>query len=109
MLKAYISRWKEREKPEQHKIDYWFTSQPENAASWATREEAENNCVIFDHHQIVIPSAEGGPHVCSGFKVEGRAPGEFVVYCVAPFVLLASGEATTVSQSQTPRPRSSSE
>jgi hypothetical protein len=96
MLKGYISRWKEREKPEERgKIDYWFTSRAAIAARWETREQAESNCVIFDHHHIVIPSAEGGTHVCGGFIVEERAPKEFVVFCVAPFILLASGESTS--------------
>jgi hypothetical protein len=43
MSKGYITRWKLREKPEdeQGKVDYWFDSHAENAASWDTKEEAE--------------------------------------------------------------------
>jgi len=93
MLKAYISRWKARERPEEHILDYWFDSHPENAAFWKTKEEADSDCVIFDYHRIVIPSAEGGSHICSGFKAEQRAPNEFVVFCVAPFIVGASGRA----------------
>jgi hypothetical protein len=84
MLKDYIARWKAREKPEAQIIDYWFDSHPENAACWETREEAESDCVIFDRQRIAIPSAEGGIHICSGFKVEQRAPKEFVVFCTIP-------------------------
>jgi hypothetical protein len=93
MLKGYINRWKEREKPEERQIvDYWFTSNAMKAACWETESEAENNCVIFDCHRIVIPSSKGGTHVCKDFKVEQRAPNEFVVFCVAPFILEVSGQ-----------------
>jgi hypothetical protein len=99
MLKGYITGWKEREKPEEHHIvDLGFDHRPEKAACWPTREQAENDCAIFDHWQIVIPSADGGTHICKGFKVEKRAPGEFVVFCEAPFILKASGESTASSQ-----------
>lgn len=94
MLKGYISHWKEREKPEQNRIDYWFTSRPEHAAHWKTREEAQSDSVIFSSHGIQIPSSEGGTYICHDFQVEERAPGEYVVFCVAPFILLASGEST---------------
>jgi len=96
MLKGYINRWEERKKPEQHKVDYWFSSRIEGAATWPTKEEAESNCVIFNYHRIVIPSSHGGTHVCDGFKVEQRVPGEFVAYCMAPFILkeTTNGEST---------------
>lgn len=84
MLKSYIARWKAREKPEAQIIDYWFDSNPENAACWETKEEAEGDCVIFDRQRIAIPSAEGGTHICRGFKVEQRAPKQFVVFCTIP-------------------------
>lgn len=94
MPTAYINRWKERQQPhEQHIIDYWFTSDPAKAASWETKEEAESNCTIFDHHRIEVPLAEGGTHICGEFKAEQRAPGEFVVFCLGPFVVDASGRA----------------
>jgi len=100
MLKGYIVGWKVREKPEEHKIDYWFDHRAEKAAYWPTRQEAENDCAIFDYHCIVIPSAEGGTHVCNGFKVEERAPGEFVVFCLAPFIVrdTISGESAPISE-----------
>lgn len=30
MLKAYVSRGKIREKPEEHRIDYWFCSRAQD-------------------------------------------------------------------------------
>jgi len=91
MLKGYVSRWKPREKPEENVIDYWFDSRPEKGACWETRQDAENDCVIFNYHLIEIPSSKGGKHICKDFKVEQRAPNEFVVFCFAPFILEAGG------------------
>jgi len=100
MLKGYVNRWKKRDKPEEHVMDYWFCSRAENAAVWDTREGAENDCVLFNHHRIVIPSSEGGTYICRDFKVEERAPGEFVVFCMAPFVPKenSSGESSNREQ-----------
>lgn len=97
MLKGYINHWREREKPEQHRVDYWFSARIEQAATWPTKEEAESNCTIFNHHRIVIPSSQGGTHVCDDFKVDERAPGQFVVYCMAPFIVkeAATGESSS--------------
>ncbi len=96
MLKGYVSRWKSREKPDEHIMDYWFCSRAENAAHWGTREEAENDRVLFNRHRIVIPSSQGGTYTCHDFTVEERAPGEFVISCLAPFALKenASGESS---------------
>jgi hypothetical protein len=50
MLKGYVSRWKKREKPEDHITDYWFNEQIANAACWPTRLDAENWCTILNAH-----------------------------------------------------------
>ena|SRR6266446_2425574 len=92
MLKGYVSRWKAREKPEEHITDYWFDSDPQKAICWDTREEAESDCVIFDN-RIVIPTAEAGIHICSGFKAEERAPNEFVVFLYGPFIVGTNGQS----------------
>ena len=86
MHKAYVTRWKRREKPEEHIVDYWFDSRSENAMYWETREQADIDCGLLNHLQIVIPSSEGGTHICKDFKVEQRVSGEFVVFCEAPFI-----------------------
>jgi hypothetical protein len=104
MLKGYITGWKERETPEErHIVDVGFDHNPEKAACWKTRQEAANDCVIFDHWRVVIPSAEGGTHVCRDFRVEERAPAEFVVFCEGPFILRNRSESMTGGQS-TPNP-----
>jgi hypothetical protein len=86
MLKGYISRWERREAPESRIIDYWFTSNPDSAAHWETKEHAEADCQSFFNPGISIPSALGGTHTCRDFKAEERKPNEFVVFCEAPFI-----------------------
>jgi hypothetical protein len=39
-------------------MDYWFDSRPKNAAFWATKEAAENDCVIFNYPFIVGTSGQ---------------------------------------------------
>ena len=85
LLKGYISQWKTRKEPEANVIDYWFCSRPQNAAFWGTKQAAEDDCALFNLHHIVIDSSEGGRFICHDFKTEERAPGEFVIYCMAPF------------------------
>src|SRR5438270_13679980 len=96
ICRGYVSRWQlvtENGKPP--RTDYWFNSKIENAAHWPTRQDAENDCVLFNRG-ILIPSNEGGTHVCKGFKVEERTPVEYVVYCDAPFIIAESpaGQST---------------
>jgi hypothetical protein len=86
MAKAFINRWKQRDKPEDDITDFWFTSNPESAACWETKEHAESECTLFDLFSIKIPTAEGGTYVCRGFRTEGRKSGEFVIFCEGPFV-----------------------
>ena len=93
--KGYISRWKQREKPHELIMDYWFTSNPESAAYWETKEEADGDCGLFERNKIEIPSAEGGTYICKGFKSEELRPGRFVVFCEAPFIpQQTSGQST---------------
>lgn len=86
MLKGYVSREQRREKPDQHIVDYWFTSNPQSALYWETRGEAEAACYIYDRGGIMIPSAEGGKHHCTGFEVEELSKNKFAVFCLAPFI-----------------------
>jgi hypothetical protein len=86
MLKGYISRWERREEPQSHILDYWFTSNPNSAAYWESKEYAEADCRAFFNDIISIPSSLGGTHVCRDFKIEERKPNEFIVFCEAPFI-----------------------
>jgi hypothetical protein len=86
LIKGYVQGWRETEKPRPYFLDYWFDSRPDEAAVWKTKEEADIDCRLFDRHRIEIPASWGGNHICSGFKSEERKPGEFVVFCEAPFI-----------------------
>ncbi len=87
MLKAYVYRWRLSVSPEESdKIDHWFTSEPAKAATWFAREDAQNDCATFDRHRIEVVSEDGKKHVCSGFQIEEVESGEFVVFCLTPFV-----------------------
>lgn len=88
MLKGYICGWERSKDPKRpYHTDFWFGSDVKKAAYWLTRREAENDCVMFDNHRIVIASSEGGTHICGGFRVEELTPDRFVIFCEAPFIL----------------------
>ncbi len=94
MLKAYVQSWELLKEPEGNKIDYWFCSRPEDAAAWESQQEANNDCVLFDRHHIVVSSSQGGTFICRDFRTEERAPGEFVVYCTGPFIVKESSSGS---------------
>lgn len=86
-LKAYVQRWEEQDSPYGRHLEYFFTASPENAATWPAKDEADIDCKwVFERSNIRILSARGGYHTCTNFKSEERRPGEFVVYCEAPFI-----------------------
>lgn len=95
MRKGYLARWKRREKPEDHVTDYWFAFSPEKAATWETRQDAENDCTIFDRFGIDILSVDGGTYLCRRFIVEELGPQSFTVCCEAPFRSVSSAEDST--------------
>jgi hypothetical protein len=86
-LKAYVRCWEEQDSPYGRHLEYFFNASPESAATWPSKDEADIDCKgFFEREKIRILSAWGGYHICSGFKSEERRPGEFVVYCEAPFI-----------------------
>lgn len=68
------------------RTDVDFTRYKEKAGYWDTEQDAQSACTILDNTRITIMTAEGKPHVCQGFQFEERAPGEYVLFCEAPFV-----------------------
>jgi hypothetical protein len=68
------------------RYDVWFTDK-EHAMYWETQEEAEAAAKFFDARKIEIELPNGGKHLCTDFQFEERTPGEFVVFCEAPFTL----------------------
>jgi hypothetical protein len=90
MRKGYVTNhWTVKNQPA--RMDFSFDSHANNAMVWETKEEAKTACTVFNNYKVRIPSAEGGFHTCFGFKSEARRPGEFVVFCEAPFVLKQAG------------------
>jgi hypothetical protein len=89
MFKLYIQSFLTHKEPEKG-VEYWFCSDAAKAHSWATKQLAQ----IDGGHigTITIHSSQGTPYVCSDFKIEQRAPNEFVIFYEVPFLPVA--EAT---------------
>jgi hypothetical protein len=85
-MRGYVSRQEFRQNDSRKTLDVWFTSNPEAAWNWGTREEAQAACKYYEDLEVTINSALGGTHICSGFKSQARKPGEFIVFCDAPFI-----------------------
>jgi hypothetical protein len=68
-------------------VEVNFTLNPEHAASWTTREQAQHTCRVFDSYNIRVSWAEDGGYVCKDFQVEERSPQQFVIFCEGPFTL----------------------
>lgn len=82
-MKTYIKRWELGSEP--HKITYWFTTNPEAAAFWATEEHAEQDCCLMMRHQIQVRSHQNQIHVCRELRPERREDGKFVIARDLPF------------------------
>jgi hypothetical protein len=89
MLKAYVRRsWYPKESEAlRHHLQVAFTSKPEGANWYDTRQEAESDCANIFNRGIVIDSSEGGKQTLRNFRVEERKPGEFVIFCEGPFIM----------------------
>lgn len=96
MPKAYVVRYKSREKLEVGTVDVDFAACPYD---WESRQAAENVCKDLESLcciKIEIPSANGRTHVCKGFRVEEWESGRFAVFCEIPFTFgKTRGESTT--------------
>lgn len=80
---AYVD---DQRMPFGRRYDVWFTDK-EHAMHWETKEEAEAAAKLFDTRRIEIDVPGSGKHLCTCFRFEERALGEFVVFCDAPFTL----------------------
>jgi hypothetical protein len=85
MSKGYISNFKKCETEGKWFEDISFDSDPERAWNWATREGAEIDCMDLNRG-VEIPSSKGGFFMLSGFKIEERPRGEFLIFCEGPFI-----------------------
>ena len=84
MKKAFVSNWKPRNAPNNHGVDVWFTSNPDSALHWPTKQEAHVVCFIFGRFRITLLSATGTEHDCRDFKIQKLNPRRFVVFCELP-------------------------
>jgi hypothetical protein len=66
------------------RYDVWFADK-EHAMHWDTIEEAKSAVKFFEGKRIEISLSDGGKRVCTGFEIEERKPGEFVIFCDTPF------------------------
>jgi len=87
MTKGYLTKWTRPKKPgEEHKSDFMFDHDPENALHWPTKEDAAVECRFLNGMRgVEITSPEGAKRHCPNFEVEERTPDRFVVFCMLPW------------------------
>ena len=88
MTKAYLSKWVPRKNQGvENRSDFTFDQDPEKAAQWQTKEEADIDCLFFNGMNVKIDSPDGiQHHFCRDFAVEERSPDKFVVFCMLPWL-----------------------
>lgn len=88
-MKGYVSGISIRKGADEFSkfIDVDFTSKRESAVSWHTKQEAEHEAGMLEYHDIAITNEVGRRYICKGYKVEERAPGEYIISLDAPFRL----------------------
>lgn len=67
----------------------YFTAKKAEAWSWSSEQDAAIEAAMLENLGIHIKTAHGKDHVCTDYKVEERAPGEFILSLVGPFALAA--------------------
>jgi hypothetical protein len=91
-MRAYVRKEEyvsDEKKEFGRRYDVWFGSK-ESAMHWESMEEAQAAVNFFERKKIEIDLPSGGRHVCTGFQVEERKPGELVIFCDGPFTLQKS-------------------
>jgi hypothetical protein len=86
-MKGYVGKISTRKGPDEFSkfLDVDFTSKRESACYWQTKQEAENEAGMLEYHDIAITNEAGQRYICKGYKVEERAPGEYIISLDAPF------------------------
>ena len=86
MSKVYVGQWKARVEPpeERHKVDVWFCSRAESAATFDTKESAQYDRALLQSFNVTIDVPNGLKQHCEGFAVEQWSD-QFVIFCEAPF------------------------
>jgi hypothetical protein len=94
-VRGYIRKYqgiKDEKAPLGWRTDFWFAVK-ESAMFWETLKDAEIARDLFERQGIKIDLPGGGKHVCVGFEIEERKPGEYVIFCDAPFTPTPRKEA----------------
>jgi hypothetical protein len=81
MPKAYVVRYKSRERLEGGTVDVDFATSPHD---WETRQAAENVCRDLESLCCIKIEINGRTHVCKDFRVEEWESGRFAVFCEIP-------------------------
>src|SRR4051794_15059626 len=86
-MKGYVRRISTRKGTDKFSkfLDVDFTNKREAACYWQTKQEAENEAGMLEYHDIAITNEAGQRYICKGYKVEERAPGEYIISLDAPF------------------------
>ncbi|HET6844716.1 MAG TPA: hypothetical protein VFK06_23985 [Candidatus Angelobacter sp.] len=86
-MKGYVSNISTRKGQDEFTkfLDVAFTRKRESACSWQTKQEAEIEARMLEYHDIAITNEVGQRYICKGYKVEQRAPGEYIISLDAPF------------------------
>ena len=64
-----------------------FTASSKEARYYETEHEAASDCEMIFRKGIQVESSDGKTHLLTDFQVEEIRPGEFVIFCEAPFDL----------------------
>jgi hypothetical protein len=104
VYKLYIHHSEYSERPEDpNSRDYWFRSDAVGARYWPTENAARDAGALFDQTRPTIKSPDGRPYVCSDFKIEERAPNEFVIFYEVPFLPVVIDVVENKTRSGWPR------
>jgi len=94
MLKAYVNHLTTlRDRHGDPHAEVQFTFKPDYARCYETRQDAENERVVFLSDGIEIDSSEGGKVTVKNFRVEQRGPKQFVISCEGPFIQRRGAES----------------
>lgn len=89
--KAYVNSAKFRTIPGKlHIRDVLFTSNIKDAAHYPSRDEAQIDVRLIFERLITIETVGGYKYRLENFKVEERAPNEFVISVEGPFAIRAN-------------------
>jgi hypothetical protein len=83
-MKLYVEGLKEHSQAGPDNVNVWYTSNRQRACGFL-RQQAEAQRSIFEGQRFRDPTAPTGSYrVCTGFRVEEREDGTFVIFWEPP-------------------------